>query len=477
MKMRMLRCWMRVSQWAIQDGIGQRSLDRLLLITRVADTLQLTFHNTRGMHNIISSIPSCAQCSTSYLSFPDNPEEKHMVQYRKPLEAICTLLGNPAHANDIVYKPCKMWTGKWWNAVLELLPVGAAVSPVIIATDKMQLTQFSGSKSAYPVYLTLGNIPRAVRHKPSQQACILIGYLSIEKILGSKLTKKDKSLWVQCLFHDSMRTVLEPLKEVGMTGMEVTGGDGKVRMVYPILACYIVDYPEQCLVTCSNISGTIQHPFWEGFPYANIHLSITPDILHQLYQGIFKHALSQVSGRESKDMAYILLCYLIGKVPRWVLLAFRSLLNFIYLTQYPSHDDQTLRYLQDALETFHKHKDILIQLHMCSHFDILKVHSLVHYINSICQFGATNNYNMEAFERLHIDLAKDVWRSTNKREECPQMRISAFQLYLDRVDHPPTIPASIPQPPNILITKLPSRVAQSLQNIIDTHHCPGPISD
>jgi hypothetical protein len=83
------------------------------------------------MHKIVSSIPSRAQWSTSYLSFPDNPEEKHMVQYRDPLEAIHTLLGNPAHAKEIVYKPCKvfsderkrnriyteMWTGKWWNAV------------------------------------------------------------------------------------------------------------------------------------------------------------------------------------------------------------------------------------------------------------------------------------------------------------------------------------------------------------------------
>jgi hypothetical protein len=97
------------------------------------------------------------------------------------------------------------------------------VAPVIIATDKMQLTQFSGSKSAYPVYLTLGNIPRAIHCKPSQQACVLIGYLSVEKILGSKPTKKDKFSCIQHLFHDSMRTILGPLKGVGRTGMEVMG--------------------------------------------------------------------------------------------------------------------------------------------------------------------------------------------------------------------------------------------------------------
>ena len=44
------------------------------------------------------------------------------------------------------------------------LPAGAAASPVILATDKTQLTQFLGNKSAYPIYLTLGNIPRAIRY-------------------------------------------------------------------------------------------------------------------------------------------------------------------------------------------------------------------------------------------------------------------------------------------------------------------------
>ncbi|EGO02491.1 hypothetical protein SERLA73DRAFT_38069, partial [Serpula lacrymans var. lacrymans S7.3] len=116
------------------------------------------------------------------------------------------------------------------------LPSGAALEPVIISTDKTQLTQFSDSKSAYPVYLTLGNIPRAIRHKPSQHACILIGYLSVNK----------------CLFHESMMVILEPLKKAGIEGMDITGSDGAVRRVYPVLACYIADYPEQCLVTCTK---------------------------------------------------------------------------------------------------------------------------------------------------------------------------------------------------------------------------------
>ena len=192
--------------------------------------------------------------------------------------------------------------------------------------------------------MTLGNLPRSIRRRPSQHACVLVAYLSVSKSVGQELTKKHKSARIQQIFHDSMRVVLEPLKEAGKDGMEVVFGDGYVRRVYPILACYVADYPEQCLVTCAKygtcpkclvsedelgerqpgkrraqkttlavinnnlsistslsnfqdrckqrkVSGAVTRPFWDGFPLCDIHMSITPDILHQLYQGVIKHLI------------------------------------------------------------------------------------------------------------------------------------------------------------------------------------------
>ncbi|THU98873.1 hypothetical protein K435DRAFT_601744, partial [Dendrothele bispora CBS 962.96] len=146
-----------------------------------------------------------------------------------------------------------MWTGKWWWAVQsQFQGEKATIAPVIIATDKTALTNFSGGKSAYPVYLTLGNIPKAMRRKINQRACILLGYLPVDKIgKGSDMVTELKLRNYQ-LFHDSMRVILEPLINAGREGVEMVGGDGIIRKVHPILAAYVADYPEQCLVTLSK---------------------------------------------------------------------------------------------------------------------------------------------------------------------------------------------------------------------------------
>jgi hypothetical protein len=42
-------------------------------------------------------------------------------------------------------------------------------------------------------------------------------------------------------------------------------------------------------------------------------------------------------------------------------------------------------------------------------------------VASIELFGTTDNYNMEASERLYIDMAKDAYQATNRKDEYLQM--------------------------------------------------------
>jgi hypothetical protein len=80
-----------------------------------------------------------------------------------------------------------------------------------------------------------------------------------------------------------------------------------------------------------------------------------------------------------------------------------------------------LKYIEDALISWEENHIFFLETAIREDFNIPKFHSLLHYIDSIRLFGATDNFNTEMFERLHIDFAKQGWRASNKRDEFPQM--------------------------------------------------------
>ena len=374
---------------------------------------------------------------------------------------------------------------------------------------------------------------------------------------------QNKSSWRRSLanlFHSCMAKVLKPLESTGVLGVEMASGDGVVRRCHPLLAVFVGDYPEQCLVTCTKhcpkcpiprdelgedkalpvrdllpvleaLSAVddapsvysnackeagikpVIHPFWENLPYVHIFRSITPDILHQLYQGVVKHVvswisdtfssaeidarcrrlppnhnirvflkgittLSRVSGKEHADMCRILLGLVIDmRTPRGtsavqVVRAVRGILDFLYIAQFPSQSEETLNLLVSSLSAFHENKEVFEELGIRDGFNIPKLHSMQHYAESIRNYGATDNYNTEYTERLHIDLAKDAYKSTNFKDEFAQMT-----LWLERkekvIRHRAFVawrlsgrPAPLPpviRKPHIQMTRHPTRTASLAQ--------------
>jgi hypothetical protein len=129
-----------------------------------------------------------------------------------------------------------------------LLPSGGTLVPIVISSDKTQLTAFSGNKSAWPVYLTISNINKSMRHKISLHSSILIGYLPVKKL--ECYSEGNRSIQLYRLFHYCMSTILKPLIAAGRNGVFMDCADRFICHCFPILASYVADNPEQTLIAC-----------------------------------------------------------------------------------------------------------------------------------------------------------------------------------------------------------------------------------
>ncbi|CUA70823.1 Protein NYNRIN [Rhizoctonia solani] len=270
------------------------------------------------------------------------------------IDLVRSLIGDTTFKDDLRYAPILLWATKdrkvriygeawtgnwWWRMQMKLSDPSATIIPLIIATDRTRLSTMCGGQQAYPVYVTIGNLPKSIRRKVSRHATILLGYLPVDDFkdvanLDERARLKNK------LTHDAMTILMAPLKQAAKEGVVMACADGRQRRVYPIPAAFEGDWPEQCAMASAEESGcpiceqdydhraeypnNAPHrnpndtlaalrvymeskdagdlkpmglkpwwPWWAGIPHFNFHTSIMPDLLHQLYQGMIKtHAIT-----------------------------------------------------------------------------------------------------------------------------------------------------------------------------------------
>ncbi|QRW23250.1 hypothetical protein RhiXN_08286 [Rhizoctonia solani] len=459
----------------------------------------------------------------------------HTLYMRDVLEVTRELIGARRFRRCMRYAPerhwtsksrkCRvydeMWSGDWWWQVQNK---NGTVVPLIIASDETTLTNNPRGDKAHPIYLSIGNISKAVRRKPTKRSMIIIGYLPVDSF-DDVPDDSSRQQYRADLLHRSLDEIFKPLKKVSSEGVLAWCADGCLRHIYPLIAAWVADYPEQNDIACTTQNGCpkcmqrwhgrgcggptaplrnqeearqalrgyrltedvgmLQRlglkpvaPFWDGFPELDVGRALVPDLLHQLYKGMFEHIRDWVedllgtvefnrrfvvmpaaqglrhfnkgvtrvkiwAGRESRDMMRQFLPIIVdAKAPPDFVRLVRALLDFSYLAHGAQLTEVELSRMDEALAAFHKYKDVLVnkkdkRLGIVvgdGGFDrIPKLHVLGHYTNDIRELGTPDGYSTETPEHLHILYVKIPWRMSNRRNPLPQMvqyvrRLEALEI-------------------------------------------------
>ena len=111
--------------------------------------------------------------------------------------------------------------------------------------DRTNLTNFSEDKKAWPVYITIGNLPSARRNSPGSIAVLLLVLLPVPPKLSktSKADRQQRKIKAETL-QDVFEHIFAPLLDVAHAGIPIDCDEGKVRLCFPILSAWIADHIE-----------------------------------------------------------------------------------------------------------------------------------------------------------------------------------------------------------------------------------------
>jgi len=115
-------------------------------------------------------------------------------------------------------------------------------------SDQTHLRNLSGNKNAWPVYLTLGNLPTTRPNRPGSFTVLILVLLPVPP----KLTKSAADHLQREINADTLRGVFEllfePLQNAVLEGVNIDFADGKVRRCFPKLSTWMADHMENVVL-------------------------------------------------------------------------------------------------------------------------------------------------------------------------------------------------------------------------------------
>ncbi|KJA15337.1 hypothetical protein HYPSUDRAFT_149256 [Hypholoma sublateritium FD-334 SS-4] len=429
------------------------------------------------------------------------------------------------HQCDRVW--CNLMSGDWaWSeAVRSFNSIaqdprthGSMLVPVICGSDKTTVSVATGHQEYHPVYQSPGNLTNTAR-RGHGNSVLPVAFLPIPKANKREAKRPEFQRFARQLYHACLALIFEPLREGMLVPEVVRCPDGHFRKAIYSLGPYIADYPEQvwlagivqgwcpkCEAAPDNLDGNYKNtrrrrhertdiiiqcfdpgmvwddygirtdvvPFTHGFPRADIHVLLSPDLLHQLIKGTFKDHLvtwvneylhehhgetraleiihdidrrisavpayaglrrfsegrnfQQWTGDDSKALMKVYITAIAGHVPSKMVRCLAAFMELCYIFRRNAITSTALSAAQVLLDEFHELRQIFVEEGIRESISLPRQHALPHYITSIPLFGSPNGLCSSITESKHIKAVKEPWRRSSRFRALPQMLRTIVRL-------------------------------------------------
>jgi hypothetical protein len=221
------------SEWLINNHVSAAAMQDVFHANEEipAWSQVCTIKSVKAFHRVVETIPygipgdGVVERTITMPGTDTGRSLEYTVRFRSVISIIRFLIGHLAFKANLSYAPVRLFkdsektqliwnemhTGSWWWDQQKSLPVGATLVPVLIASDKTQMTQHHGDKSSHPVYITIGNLDKATRRSQSRPSKVLLGFLPIVPRRDHKLTGYHSYEYTRYIHNQAMKIMLQGL--------------------------------------------------------------------------------------------------------------------------------------------------------------------------------------------------------------------------------------------------------------------------
>jgi len=222
------------------------------------------------------------------------------------------------------------------------ITIGSTLVPVLLASDQIHLTNFSGDKKLCSVYMSIGNVKSTLRNKSTMNAWIRNALLPIAPKRLDKIPTcpaEAQELDALQISHEFLRSILIPLSDArSKQCFQMEFCDENVRSCVPRVSAWLADHMENVMIygitsnccpiciTPPNEFGELQDTSYDTRTHLRYATAYHNSVIEQLESNGVKNvniALWHLPHCESNDIVrpntvYTLLRGILFHMGKWV---------------------------------------------------------------------------------------------------------------------------------------------------------------